>query len=603
MKNPFDAYRAKNGHVGNGELESGEESPSPTGGSFPESLLDITAEDSGGNQPAVSYAPLGSALPVSDERGRPYVVLPSKDIEMGDTARTALKVLGDARLAYSRGGVVVSLDERENGALEARPVSAACMVTLLQEAAGVRVWKQEKERWSLVPVLSVPDAVARAIVSSISAKRNLPELNGVASYPLLSQRDGKLETLPPGYDAGSGLFVASKSVLPVVPLEKAVSDLLELFADFDFVDPGDRSRAVAEVIAPAMKHAGLIQGNLPIAVAEADRSQAGKTYRCRVLAALYGEEPRLVARRGPGGVGSFDESLDTALLSGRMCIIIDNVRGVLSSQSLESIRSAFGRTHTVRIPHLGSVDIRTENAVIMLTSNGAELTVDLANRSAVVRTRKLDLARRRYRYIDGRDLLQHVIHNQPYYMGCIHAVIRHWHLAGCPVNRDCAHPFADWAAKMDWIVQNVMGCAPLLQAHGPAIRRASSTGLSFMRKIAVAIENTHRLDRRLSSEELAILCAEEDISVPGMRFDALSDQMTVARVIGMKFRPIFRESNPVTVDGYTVTRYSCRSTALESAEYDPADDPLCLNPRARYLYEFNRIPSVNHTPGAGGDPF
>jgi hypothetical protein len=89
---------------------------------------------------------------------------------------------------------------------------------------------------------------------------------------------------------------------------------------------GDRSRAIASFITPALKTGGLIQGKVPADVAEADQSQSGKTYRQKLVAAVYNESVSIVSQK-IGGVGSVDESLSARLVEGRPFIQFDNFRG------------------------------------------------------------------------------------------------------------------------------------------------------------------------------------------------------------------------------------------------------------------------------------
>jgi len=82
-----------------------------------------------------------------------------------------------------------------------------------------------------------------------------------------------------GYDEDTGVLVTAGKEPAVVPLTEAVAALTKLIVEFDFQCPGDRSRAIASFITPALKIGGLIQGKVPADVAEADQSQSGKTYR------------------------------------------------------------------------------------------------------------------------------------------------------------------------------------------------------------------------------------------------------------------------------------------------------------------------------------
>ena len=112
-------------------------------------------------------------------------------------------------------------------------------------------------------------------------------------------------------------------------------------AEFDFQTEGDKARAVASLISPALRTGGFLKGRVPADVAEADQSQSGKTYRQKLIAALYNERVSLVTNR-EGGVGSIDESLNQQLVAGRPFIQFDNFRGRFASAHLEAFLTADG---------------------------------------------------------------------------------------------------------------------------------------------------------------------------------------------------------------------------------------------------------------------
>ena len=119
------------------------------------------------------------------------------------------------------------------------------------------------------------------------------------------------------------------SLLPMSPVHTDIEiqgSTLLISSDF--------ARAMSCMISPALKMGGIITDDFPLDVAEADQSQSGKTYRQKMVAALYNETPSVITAR-KGGVGSLDESVANALLTGRPFITLDNLRGNLDSPLLE----------------------------------------------------------------------------------------------------------------------------------------------------------------------------------------------------------------------------------------------------------------------------
>jgi hypothetical protein len=61
-------------------------------------------------------------------------------------------------------------------------------------------------------------------------------------------------------------------------LEEACKVLLELVSEFDFLEPSDKSRAIAAIISPALKFGELLKKHFPLFLVEANESTAGKGF-------------------------------------------------------------------------------------------------------------------------------------------------------------------------------------------------------------------------------------------------------------------------------------------------------------------------------------
>src|ERR1019366_6356288 len=102
------------------------------------------------------------------------------------------------------------------------------------------------------------------------------------------------EIVGPGYHEGTQMLVTGGTIPPDMELAEAVNALLDTVSEFDFQTPGDKSRALAAILTPALKIGEHLRGNVPADVAEADKSQSGKTYRQKVVAAFYNERVAMV---------------------------------------------------------------------------------------------------------------------------------------------------------------------------------------------------------------------------------------------------------------------------------------------------------------------
>ena len=216
---------------------------------------------------------------------------------------------------------------------------------------------------------------AKALLSSKQMTDHLPNIRAVLDCAVLSE---KLNILDAGYHSENGGLLITKGNRPVdVNINQAVDSLLNLFIDFEFVNDGDRSRAIAMLLTPALKMGGFINAPCPADISEADESQSGKTYRLKLNTAIYNDAPIIVALK-KGGVGSIDESIATALATGRPFILLDNFRGMFDSTFLEAVITT-PEAVPVRLPQRVEQIIDARIVTFQLSSNGVNTTKDMAN--------------------------------------------------------------------------------------------------------------------------------------------------------------------------------------------------------------------------------
>lgn len=509
----------------------------------------------------------------------PTIVLPSGNVKNSDTAAELFKRMAPSGKFFMRAGLVMELKKREDGILALVVLDPERARTTFEKFGDMKRWNKGE----LVPAL-YSSSLTKALLASEQAAALLPAVKWIISCPVMYEIGGKLKVALPGYHGDLALLVSGGIHVPEVPLEQAVKDIEGLFAEFDFQTEGDRARAIASLISPALKLGGFLKGRVPADVAEADQSQSGKTYRQKVIAEVYCERLYMVVLR-KGGVGSLDESFGQALVTGRLFIQIDNVRGKLDSQFLESFLTAEG-SFPCRVAYKAEVEIAPENFFIFVSSNGVDTTPDLANRSSIIRIRKKPEGHVFRRYPEG-DLLAHVRANQPHFMGCIFAVIREWHRRGTPMTTEARHHFRNWVQSLDWIVQNIFTTVPLMDGHRESQQRVSNPDMGFLRSLAIALELSEGLGRVQQASDLAQTCLGEGIEIPGLsrHFDA--DEYTLQ--IGRVMKRLFRKSEIVEVDGFRVRRGSEDTKRQDNQGYYPTK-----------TYTFERIgakPSPPSRPG------
>jgi len=470
------------------------------------------------------------------------IVLPSGAVSISESARVIFERIGPSRTLFWRGGALVEL-VAVDGVAALDIVRPDGFRSRVEKFGNLFAWRSDgKGNAGLKPSrLSADDA--KAIMAATEARELLPSIASVLRCSVITETaSGDVAILGPGYHPEQGgLLIVAGDTPPQVPSAEAAEALRWLLEEFSFQSEGDRARAVAAFITPALRIGGFIRGNVPVDVAEADQSQSGKGYRHSLVAALYGEGAYTVTARN-GGVGSLDESFAAALIAGRPFITLDNLRGKQNSQHLEAFLTCPG-LFPARIPHRGEALIDPRRFILQASSNGLEATRDLANRASICRIRK----RPGYDY---RDTLAELKRRQPYFLGAVFSLVAEWIASDKPRSNDCRHDFREWNQTLDWIVQNLVGCAPLMEGHEAAQERASNPALSWLRAVALAVEAENRLGLPLIASELVEVCELHAVEIPGKP----ADEDRAKRQVGTLCKQLFRDGNALDVDGFTVAR-------------------------------------------------
>jgi hypothetical protein len=501
------------------------------------------------------------------------VILPGNGVTITHTANALFPRVARGGDVFSRGGAIVTT-RTEGDAIVLDVVKPAAARSLLERFATFAAWRVGREGKPCLKPSIIAEDLARALLESQSARDHLPRITGLINCPVMF---GLGDVAGPGYHPSSGLLVTGGKMPPRVDLAEAVSALSGLLGEFEFQTDGDRARALAMLITPALKLGGHLRGNVPADAAEADKSQSGKTYRQKITAAIYNERPSIVTARA-GGVGSVDESFNAALIGGRPFIQLDNFRGRHDSPHLEAFLTA-EKSFPCRVPHCREISVDPSRFFVLLTSNGIETTRDFANRSCVVRIKKREGVAFK-RYPEG-DLLAHVRANQPFFLGCVFAVIGAWMEQGCPSTDETRHDFREWVGVLDWIVRGIFGTAPLMDGHRAAQERVSNPALTFLRRLALAVRDDNLLGQPLSASKLYELAEDAGVDVPGLREP---DADLGKRQVGIVLGRAFKCGDVVEIDGFSVTRSETETHRHDGGAYkaktylfrvgaQPAQDP------------------------------
>jgi hypothetical protein len=475
--------------------------------------------------------------------------LPGNNMTITDSAHTIFSTIAPTNTLFWRGGSVVEVI-RNGDKTEFKIITENEFCSRIEKydhtVVGY-VMNPYTKQYALSQKACTREAAARLLAAAEASE--LPQISAISNCDLLIEENGQSKILSCGYNPElGGVYISQQNGAREVGWEEAVDAIKSTLLDFNFQSEGDRSRAIASILTPALRFGGHISGSIPVDVAEANESQSGKTYRQKVLAAIYGEAPEVATQIK--GIGGGDEPFFNALCRGRPFIQFDNCRGKIDSPSVEAfITTNGGFNARGAYKKWGAVDSR--KFYIMLTSNGFEATRDFCNRSNIIRIKKQPKGFQYTQYSEG-DLLEHIRANQSYYLGCVFAIIKEWIARGKPKTDDTGHDFREWNQICDWVVQTLFGCVPLMDGHEKMKERVSNPNMTWLRKVALATDASSRLGEQLSASEINELCDQEAIELPGRL--SSNNAGAANRKVGLIMSKLFKDSTTLKCEEFEITR-------------------------------------------------
>jgi hypothetical protein len=514
-------------------------------------LLDERAGDEPQRNPAATR-PQDVTPAQADGRQMPVVFVPGGPATILRSAVQLGGLLAGTGKYYIRGGMVTTVGKDKDGRPILEVIKPAGLASIFETVARIMGYIKQKGEFVAEQAIFTEQA-AKLIQHSAAFQALLPPIHLLSRCPVLVERGRELIQIS-GYDRESGIL-AFGDPAPDVPLEEAVGLLSEMLTDFRFATSADRARALSAIITPAMVFGGLLGGRAPVDLGEADKSQTGKGYRAKLTAAVYNHVVKTVTQR-KGGVGSLEESFCTALVAGHNFISFDNIRSAIDSPSLESFLTE--DSFLARVPHLAAIEVDPRRVIVQLTSNRAEITPDLANRSSCVRILKQPEDYHFRQFPEG-DILDHVRANQPLYLGAVFAVVKAWHAAGKPRTDTTGHDFRAWAKSLDWIVQNIFQAGALLDGHRETQARMATPVLNWLRHVALAVRDGGYLGTWLRANDLVdIVALRPDTDLPGLpeHGDLVDDDVRkkILQAVGRRMAQCFGADSVLDIDTFRIER-------------------------------------------------
>ena len=483
--------------------------------------------------------------------------VPAGGVGNNASAEIIFPAMGKMKRLFMRGSSVHEIVKGHEAEYLA-PLSPERFCSLVEDA-GKRVARKEVRKDKDTGVIhtiwrstTFPVSSAKILLETDASRKHLPPIRQIVNCPIMTAEG---EVLTRGYHAHSGgTYIGAGHNPEEVLFGTAVRALFGILEDFEFAAKSDLSRAFASLISPALKMGGWIKDDFPLDLAEATESQSGKTFRQKLVCRIYNEVPTSITL-ARGGVGSIDESISAALVKGRPFVTLANMRGKIDSTILEEALRGSGRVtcRTLR----NSTEVDCQPFLWQFSTNGAELTRDLANRAIVTRIRKKPAGYSWKKYPEG-DLEQHIQSNQSFYLGCVFSIISKWDKEGRSSTKESRHDFRGWCRALDGIVQ-LCGLEPLLDGHREQQERTANPQLQWLREIILAVKPEQH-GEQLFTHDLTEIAEECGIEFPGNPYSKDEPYIKAGRILGKIFRDA--EGDSVEVDGFSFSR-------IEEPDYSP----------------------------------
>lgn len=390
---------------------------------------------------------------------------------------------------------------------------------------------------------------AEALLHS-STVEVLDEIRIISPTPFITE-DGTI--LEKGYHSQYKVYVTGGQV-DDVDFDDAITALKDLLVDLNPYAESDRSRMMASFLTPAFKPSKMIVQS-PMFYFEADESQSGKGLYAETAPFIYDCTAENVKRRDRGS-GSFEESIDSALIRGRQFIMLDNFKGSLDSGWLEGVITAGENSHSARESYGRNTLVDTTAANWAMTSNGVQGTKDIVNRMCVVKLQKQpnDYS---FVYSSKEGYHNHIKNNQQFYLGCVLAVVKRFIDDGKPKADSGGHSFITWAQYMNHIVTEYFNYPPLMEGMKEVKETIANPRMAWLRLVANEINQGGYLGKSLSTSDLADIILNStngcDVLPNGNNLNRVNEDRH-ASTLGRVLKPVrdSADKSMVEVAGYVV---------------------------------------------------
>jgi hypothetical protein len=431
------------------------------------SFTTIVASNGAPTNPVVTTAPSTRSILGIHAAGLPTVELPRKDRPISDFAHDVGSQLSGADI-FQRSGIPFILNEGKTALKEIKHRTFRTWVEdhfLCCRYVYVTPFLPPRQEIETMGV-----ELANTVLNSPQFIQYLPVVDVVNSVSLPVMRKSNLiELLPKGYDPEAQVFtVYSVDYDKNMSLDEAVEFFDDLLAEFPFADPG-RSKAVLMSCMLTLFAAGLLPDKTmrPAFIFAANAEGAGKTFLA--LIAVIAVTGRDTVQPLSSDEEEIRKRLLATLKSGAPVVVLDNLKGYLSSSALEGWLTA----HSYEDRILGTSDNLSgeKKSTTIITGNGLTVSPDMRRRTLWIELFLEDL-KAENRSIKAPLEVGDLHRLRPQVLSALWAMVREWDKAGRPEAAKTHASFIQWSKIIGGILEHAGYESPTLP---PDLRHGGDT--------------------------------------------------------------------------------------------------------------------------------
>jgi hypothetical protein len=389
----------------------------------------------------------------------PEIRLPENNRYLSEFGRELGLILSRQEV-FRRFDKLVSPKQDEKGLIRLEELSSQEFRSLIEQYCSpfsLRATKTgvKKNYRSLPPEDSTATLVNRDLLRLVRGIRGFNQV----SLPAYDGQGG-LRLLPLGYDHEYQIYTVDNAF--DYPRDISLKDARNFFdgllSEFCFL-PGDRERATSVIIAAGLT---LYAVHLlpqycirPIFLISGNSEGSGKTLLCKIpIIAILGNAP---AGTIPKDEDEMRKLIAAAALGSSPTFFLDNVKGHLSSPSLESLATS----PVIKFRTLGKTKMQEaeHGLTVFITANQATFSPDLRRRTLIIEL-FLEEVRAENRLIINPLHDAGIIQVRAKILGSFWALVREWERAGCPFAKQINQSFVAWNKVIGGIMETAGYVSP-----------------------------------------------------------------------------------------------------------------------------------------------